>query len=70
MEYSIISGMEKKQIVVAVSDSCVRLHPANVILSKIMEKINGKGGGNKKIATGGSKIGINEILIAIKGILA
>lgn len=64
-----VAGTEKKQIIVAVSDSYVRLYPANVILSKIMEKINGKGGGNKKIATGGSKIGINEILTAIEEIL-
>jgi len=34
-----------------------------------MQKVNGKGGGNKKVATGGSKMGLNEIISCISEIL-
>lgn len=64
-----ISGKENKQIIVAVSDKLVESYPANAVLSKIMSKVDGKGGGNKKIATGGSKRILNDIVDAVKGVL-
>lgn len=64
-----IAGEDKKQIIVSVPDSCVEKCSANELLNKIMQKINGKGGGNKKVATGGSKMGLNEIISCISEIL-
>ena len=56
-----VSGSDKKQIIVTVSDAYVNLYPANETLSKILDRVDGKGGGNKKLATGGSKVSENEI---------
>ena len=50
-----VAGQEKKQIIVAVNDEQVENYRANEMLSKVMEKLGGKGGGNKKLATGGAK---------------
>lgn len=60
-----VSGSDKKQIIIAVSDTCINQCPANEILSQITDKISGKGGGNKKLATGGSKASKNEIKDAV-----
>lgn len=49
-----VAGSDKKQIIVAVSDAYVVKCPANEILTQIMCETNGKGGGNKKLATGGT----------------
>ena len=57
-----IIGTEKKQVIIAVSDSQVEKVQANEILRKIMPKINGKGGGNKKVATCGTEAKNSEIL--------
>ncbi|MBR0423570.1 MAG: hypothetical protein IJJ04_02895 [Clostridia bacterium] len=47
-------GQEKKQIIIAVNDEQVENYHANEMLLKIMKKLGGKGGGNKKLATGGT----------------
>ena len=51
----IVSG-EKNQVILAVNDENVGKFAANEMLSALMGKIDGKGGGNKKIATGGTQI--------------
>lgn len=63
-----LSGDDKKQVIVAVSDDMMPKHFANDILKSIMEKIGGKGGGNKKLATGGCKASENQVLDAITSI--
>ncbi|MBQ6143150.1 MAG: alanine--tRNA ligase [Clostridia bacterium] len=61
-----IVGQEKKQIIVAVNDEQVENYRANEMLAKIMEKLGGKGGGNKKLATGGTMENNVKISDAIK----
>lgn len=56
------SGEGKKQIIVAVGDKVAEKYFANDILKLIMEKIGGKGGGNKKLATGGCEAKEEQIL--------
>lgn len=56
------SGEGKKQIIVAVGDKVAEKYFANDILKLIMEKIGGKGGGNKKLATGGCEAREEQIL--------
>lgn len=63
-----LSGDDKKQVIVAVSDDMMPKHFANDILKSIMEKIGGKGGGNKKLATGGCKASENQVLDATTSI--
>lgn len=62
------AGDEKKQIIVAVSDRISQKHFANDILKSIMEKLGGKGGGNKKLATGGCKVSDDRILAVLSEI--
>ena len=60
-----VAGQEKKQIIVVVNDEQVEKYRANEILVKIMERLNGKGGGNKKLATGGttaSNVKISDVI--------
>lgn len=57
----IVSG-EKNQVILAVNDENVGKFAANEMLSALMGKIDGKGGGNKKIATGGTKVDANKII--------
>ena len=64
-----IAGKDKKQVMVAVADKYIEKYHANDILSRMMKKIGGKGGGNKKVATGGSNTGIKEIINSIVEIL-
>jgi alanyl-tRNA synthetase len=59
------AGHDKKQIVIAVSDAFIKQYPANEILSEIMSCIGGKGGGNKKLATGGSTADENKMKSAV-----
>ncbi len=61
----IVNGGEKKQIIVAVSDGLIEWYPANDILEKILHQIGGKGGGNRKLATGATAANENQILEAI-----
>ncbi len=61
-----VAGQEKKQIIIAVNDEQVENYRANEMLAKIMEKLGGKGGGNKKLATGGTKENNVKISDAIK----
>lgn len=63
-----VAGDDKKQIVVSVSDDMTPKYFANDILNSIMEKIGGKGGGNKKLATGGCKASDDQVLEAITNI--
>ncbi len=63
-----VAGEDKKQIIVTVSDNINQKYFANDILKSIMEKLGGKGGGNKKLATGGCTVpdkDIMEILVKI-----
>lgn len=57
-----LAGEDKKQVVVSVSDDMNSKYFANDVLKSIMEKIGGKGGGNKKLATGGCKASEDQIL--------
>ena len=57
-----ICGEEKKQIVIAVSDKLNSKYFASDILKLIMEKTGGKGGGNKKLATGGCMASTKQIV--------
>ncbi|MGN1043761.1 MAG: alanine--tRNA ligase [Acutalibacteraceae bacterium] len=57
----VISG-EKNQVILAVNDENLGKFAANDMLSALMSKIDGKGGGNKKVATGGSKISADKII--------
>ena len=61
-----VAGQEKKQIIIAVNDEQVENYRANEMLAKIMEKLGGKGGGNKKLATGGTMENNVKISDAIK----
>ena len=61
-----IAGQEKKQVIVAVNDENGEIYYANEILAKIMEKLSGKGGGNKKLATGGTAESNDKIIDVIK----
>ena len=56
------AGDEKKQIIVAVGDSANQKYFANDILKVIVEKLGGKGGGSKKLATGGFKASDDSVL--------
>ncbi len=64
-----ISGQDKKQIMVAVSDAQSEKTQANTILDNIMKLVGGKGGGNKKVATGGVLCRAEQIIGAIKKVL-
>ncbi len=61
-----IAGQDKKQIIVAVNDGNVENYPANKVLIELMKKLDGKGGGNKKVATGGTSMPLNDIISIIK----
>ena len=50
---------------VAVADKYIEKYHANDILSRLMKKIDGKGGGNKKVATGGSNTDTKKIINSI-----
>lgn len=62
-------GQEKKQIIIAVNDEQVENYHANEMLLKIMEKLGGKGGGNKKLATGGTTENNVKIMELIEKLL-
>ncbi len=64
-----IVGADKKQVIIAVPDSLVAKVQANEILKEIMPKINGKGGGNKKVATCGTDAKTSVIVSEIAKIL-
>lgn len=64
-----IVGAEKKQVIIAVPDSLVANVQANEILKSLMPKINGKGGGNKKVATCGTDAKTSDIVSEIAKIL-
>ncbi len=60
-----IAGKDKKQVIISVADNYIEKYHANDILCRLMKKIGGKGGGNKKVATGGSNISTKEIINSI-----
>lgn len=64
-----IVGTGKKQVIIAVPDNQVENVQANEILKGIMPKINGKGGGNKKVATCGTGAETSLIVSEIAKIL-
>ncbi len=63
-----IAGSEKKQLTVAVSDSYTSQYPANEMLLRIIGQIGGKGGGNKKLATGGVDVTEMQLIGSISEI--
>lgn len=64
-----IVGTDKKQVIIAVPDTLTGKVVANEILKNLMPKINGKGGGNKKIAMCGTSSKNAEILSVLAKIL-
>ena len=63
-----ICGEDKKQIILAVANKVQEKLKANEIISKIMVTLNGKGGGNNKVATGGTTESKDNILNALRNI--
>lgn len=61
-----VAGTDKKQVVVAINDQNSNKFYANELISKIMSNLGGKGGGNKKIATGGTDKSKQEVKNAAK----
>ncbi len=64
--FAVISTGDKKQVIIAVSDKAQNDYKANEIMSKLMKMLGGKGGGNKKFATGAVNRGCEEIFENIK----
>lgn len=63
-----ICGDEKKQIILAVANKLQEKLKANEIILKLMVTLNGKGGGNNKVATGGTIETKDIILNKLKNI--
>lgn len=66
--FTCICGEEKKQIILAVANKVQEKLKANEIISKLMVTLNGKGGGNNKVATGGTTESKDNILNALRNI--
>lgn len=64
----IVSNDDKKQVTLAISDKLQERYKANEILRQIMTCFNGKGGGNKKIATGVAKVSEIDLIKKLKNI--
>ncbi len=63
-----IAGDEKKQIIIAVGNKISERLNANELISKLMNLVNGKGGGNKRIATGGTSTNTQIIIENLENI--
>ena len=57
-----IAGQGQKMINIAVPDSLSNNHKANEIMAELMKICGGKGGGNKKISSGGVSMPANQII--------
>ena len=64
----IVSSGDKKQITLAISDKLQERYKANEILRQIMTCFNGKGGGNKKIATGAVEVSEIDLIRKLRNI--
>lgn len=64
-----LAGTDKKQIIVAVGSALDEIYSAKNILNELLAHINGKGGGNTKVATGGTDSSQEIIIDAIKQVL-
>lgn len=64
-----ICGKEKKQVLISSSSKINESLSANVLLSKLLHKIGGNGGGNARLATGGTEIDSKTIENAMLKIL-
>ena len=53
---------------IAVANRAQNEFKANEILNDLMQHVNGKGGGNKKLATGGTSASASDIAENIKNI--
>lgn len=66
--FACICGEDKKQVMIAVANRAQNEFKANEILSDLMQHLNGKGGGNKKLATGGTSASASDIIENLKNI--
>lgn len=66
--FACICGEDKKQVMIAVANRAQNEFKANEILNDLMQHVNGKGGGNKKLATGGTSASASDIAENIKNI--
>ena len=66
--FACICGEDKKQVMIAVANRAQNEFKANEILSSLMQYLNGKGGGNKKLATGGTSASAADIEKKLKNI--
>lgn len=57
-----IFGTEKKRLLICVSSGLKGSISANELMHKLSEKIECKGGGNERVASGGTNAGIDEII--------
>lgn len=66
--FACICGENKKQVMIAVANRAQNDFKANEILSELMQHLNGKGGGNKKLANGGTDASVIDIKKNLKNI--
>ena len=66
--FACICGEDKKQVMIAVANRAQNEFKANEILNDLMQHVNGKGGGNKKLATGGTSASASDIAEKLKNI--
>ena len=59
-----IAGMDKKRLLMAVSDKLTEKIKANQLLNRLLEDVGGKSGGNSKVASGGSNAKAEDIIEA------
>lgn len=59
-----ISGVDKKRLLIAVSDKLTAKIKANELMKELIGVVGGKGGGNGKIASGGTNAQSEEIIKA------
>ncbi len=61
-----IAGQDQKMINIAVPDSLNNNHKANEIMAELMKICGGKGGGNKKVSSGGTSMSAEQIIENLK----
>lgn len=66
--FACVCGEEKKQVIIAVADKIQNEFKANEIMSELMGLTGGKGGGNKKVATGGVSASFEAVIENLKNI--
>ena len=63
-----ISGTQKKRLLLAVSNKLKGKIRANELINKLFTLIDGKGGGNDRIASGGTSAENEKIIAAFKNL--